>query len=246
MARFSWPFFLVWILGCNLKFNLVFLAGGNGSRMASELPKQYVAILQKPIWYYSLRQFLSLPSIDLVIIVCEPQYQRQFTEMFPRRQFRFALPGSRRQDSLHSGLSALQDLELIDYPVCIHDAARPLVDSKIIAEVLASTLKYGAAACGVDLKSTIKKCSKENMVIKTLSRDNLREIQTPQAVKCGKILLEALEVADKQKITVSDDVSLVELLNLPVNITKGSYLNFKITTKEDLSYLKFLLNEQLL
>jgi 2-C-methyl-D-erythritol 4-phosphate cytidylyltransferase len=219
-------------------FNVVFLAGGTGSRMKSAVPKQYLTIHQKPIALYSFEVFAALPEVQEIVVVCEPQYQILFQNCARVKgiNLHFASPGPRRQDSVFNGIQLLQDDSLI----CIHDSARPLIDASIVRQVVQTAANWNAAVVGVKVRSTIKVCDGAQIVIQTPDRASLWEMQTPQVIRLS-LLQEGFASAQKGHFTVTDDVSLVELLGKPVKVVEGSYSNIKVTTPEDL-----ILAEQLI
>lgn len=224
-------------------FSVVFLAGGYGSRMGSAIPKQYLCIQQTPLALYSFEVFLSLPEIQDIIVVCEPQYQQLFQEAAQAKGIKvlFALPGERRQDSVYNGIQLLVDNPL----VCIHDAARPLIDSSLVRRIVDVADMWGAAVVGVRVKSTIKVCDGSQVVVTTPDRASLWEVQTPQIVRLA-LLKEGFQKAHEQSLTVTDDVALVELIGKPVRVVEGAYHNIKVTTPEDLCLIEQLIDKHAL
>ena len=218
--------------------SVILLAGGKGVRMGTSLPKQFLSLKEKPIVSYSLNLFCSLPSIHEVIVVCDPSFQHYFAD-YP---VVFALPGIRRQDSLKNGLERVSSATQW---VCIHDAARPLITIEMLFKLFLEGKKTGAATLGMPVKWTVKMTKEDNIVDKTLNREKVWEIQTPQFIS-KKLLQEGILFADTHNLTVTDDVSFAELLSHPVKLVAGSYTNLKITTPEDLTIAeKFLENEQI-
>lgn len=213
------------------KTSLILLAGGIGSRMQTTQPKQYLMLMDKPIAYYSLELFLSLPEISEVIIVANPLYHSLFQPFTNHTTpIKFAFPGLRRQDSVYSGLEQVaNDSDFI----CIHDAARPFVSKNSVKELLKEGYIHKAATLAVPLKFTVKQSGPDGFVHSTLDRNKLFEIQTPQILS-KTILSEGFAYANQHNLTVTDDVSLAELIEKPVKLVEGSYLNIKITTPEDL------------
>lgn len=226
-----------------IPFSLVFLAGGLGVRMGCPLPKQYLPIHQRPLALHSFDVFLSMPEIQEIVVVCEPQYQQIFQKAFPakRPEIRYALPGIRRQDSVYNGIQLLQE----DGLVCIHDSSRPLIDSAMVRQAIQAGEKWNAAVIGVKVKSTIKICDGDQMVLETPDRNTLWEIQTPQVVRLN-LLKDGFEYAIERQLTVTDDASLVELLGKPVKVVEGSYANIKVTTPEDLQIVEKLIEKHVL
>jgi 2-C-methyl-D-erythritol 4-phosphate cytidylyltransferase len=121
--------------------------------------------------------------------------------------------------------------------VCIHDSVRPFIKPALIRELVDAANHWNAAALGVRAKSTIKFCEADQTVIETLPRNNLWEIQTPQVIRL-QLLKEGFVFAQNHRMSVTDDVSLVELLGKPVKIVEGCYDNIKVTTQEDLNFVQ--------
>lgn len=221
----------------NMKTSAIILAGGMGTRMQSHTPKQFLAINQKTIASYSFELFLTMSEIDEIIVVCPPSFRELFTSA-QAKPVKFALPGERRQDSLYNGLQA-SSYELI----CIHDAARPFIDRELVLRVLESGRQHGAATAGVPIKFTIKESDPYNFVKNTPNRANIWEIQTPQALH-RNMLIEGFKYARENNLTVTDDVSLAELIGTKVKIVEGSHTNIKLTVPSDLNIAAHLLNNE--
>lgn len=224
----------------SIPFSVVFLAGGTGVRMGTAIPKQYLAVLQKPLALYSFEVLVSMPEVQDIIVVCEPQYEALFLGNDKARglQLTFAWPGPRRQDSVFNGIKLLEGNPL----VCIHDSARPLIDPPIVRRAVETAETWGASAVGVKVRSTIKVCDGAQIVVDTPNRSSLWEIQTPQVVRLD-LLKEGFAYAQEHQVTVTDDVSLVELLGKPVKIVEGSYANIKVTTPEDFACVEKLIEK---
>lgn len=217
-----------------IPFSVVFLSGGTGTRMGSNIPKQYLPVNHKPIALFSFEVFLSLPEIQELVVVCEPQYEELFQACAaPKgKKLLFARPGKRRQDSVFNGISLLQDNPL----VCIHDSARPFIKGSLVREVVQTAESWEAAVAAVRVKSTIKVCDGAQIIVDTPNRDSLWEAQTPQVIRLN-LLKDGFAYAQENHLNVSDDVSLVELLGRPVKVVQSSYDNIKVTTPEDLNFI---------
>lgn len=212
-------------------FSVVYLAGGMGTRMRREIPKQYLLLDHKPIALHGFECFLKLPEVEEIVVVCEERYENFFNSIVQPQStpLHFARPGGRRQDSVLNGIQKLKNNPL----VCIHDSARPFIDKDLIRRVVNSGHEHGAATVGMPVKMTLKKCDAFQMVTETPQRDFLWEIQTPQVVRLD-LLKEGFKFVEQHQKTVTDDVSLIELIGKPVQLVEGSYFNIKITTPEDL------------
>lgn len=216
---------------------VILLAGGTGSRMQSAIPKQFLKLNQKPLIHYSFELFMSMKDIAEMTIVCDPQYQSFFPKIADAPKITFAMPGSRRQDSVYNGLEAMTSKSAL---ICVHDGVRPFITEPLVRRVIQSAQQHGAATAAMPVKFTIKECDHNQMAQRTPDRSKLWEIQTPQVIQTD-LLKKGFELASRNNVTVTDDVSLVELLGLPVKIVEGSYQNLKITTPEDLSLAELII-----
>jgi 2-C-methyl-D-erythritol 4-phosphate cytidylyltransferase len=212
-----------------MKISCILLAGGKGTRMGHQIPKQFLSLLDRPLIDYSIEK---LQHLDEVVIVCDPSWRHLLPQSFT-----FADPGPRRQDSVFSGLSSLKSEPDI---VLIHDGARPLFSDATLNAVIDAAREFGASAPALPLSFTLKQATKERFVKKTLKRENLYEIQTPQAVRFS-LLMEGYKKVHRENLEVTDDVSIVELLGHPVKLVLGNRENLKITTPIDLVVAEQLL-----
>lgn len=216
----------------------ILLAGGKGSRMKTDIPKQFISLKSKPIALYSFELFLSMKEFQEIVVVCEPEFRSLF-EIHTLKKITFAEPGKRRQDSVYNGLKARQQAS--DF-VCIHDSARPFITLPLVQRVLDGAREWGASAAGMPIKYTIKQHDGAQFVHSTPNRSLFWEIQTPQTVSTS-LLEEGFKYIEEHQIEVTDDVSIVELLKKSVKLVTGCYRNIKITTPEDLAFaLHFLDN----
>ncbi|PRW56614.1 2-C-methyl-D-erythritol 4-phosphate chloroplastic [Chlorella sorokiniana] len=227
----------------NNSVSLVLLAGGVGKRMGAPIPKQYLELRGQPIATYSMQTFAAMPQVKEIVVVCEPEWREVFETCYarlPRKvPLKFAAPGAERQDSVYNGFQAIDASAQL---VAIHDSARPLVTA---ADTLACCLdawQVGAAVLGVPVKPTIKEVDGDRMVVKTLKRAALWEVQTPQVIK-PPLLKAGFELVQREKLEVTDDVSIIEALGQPVKITSGAYTNIKVTTPDDMSVAERFLEE---
>jgi 2-C-methyl-D-erythritol 4-phosphate cytidylyltransferase len=140
--------------------------------------------------------------------------------------------GKRRQDSVRQGLNELDDCDWI----IIHDAARPFLTADLIDDGLEAVQTTGAAVAAVPIKDTVKLGGSDMMVSRTLNREELWAVQTPQIFRFDIIA----EAHEQVKEDVTDDASMVEQLGRKVRLYMGSYNNIKITTLEDLALAELI------
>lgn len=210
----------------------IVLAAGHGLRLKSKIAKPLILINRKPIITYCLGVFCSHPDIKDIIVVANPNNAKGIIKNIKEYRIKkikdVVLGGKLRSDSVKSGLRILDKKTDL---VLIHDAARPFIDKDTVSKLIKKARKNGAVILGVPAKATIKKITGKLVVEKTIERGSLWEAQTPQVFRKEIILRAHERFAD---IAVTDDANLVEMLGKKVGLVKGSYLNIKITTPEDL------------
>ncbi|MFL0248498.1 2-C-methyl-D-erythritol 4-phosphate cytidylyltransferase [Candidatus Clostridium stratigraminis] len=212
----------------------IVLAAGKGKRMGAGINKQFLILKDKPLLYYSLMAFENCKNVDAIVLVTakeEMDYCR--TKIIDKYKFKKIIAvtegGSERQKSVYNGLITAKGFKV----VLIHDGARPFIDSDIIESGIDNAIKYGASACGVTPKDTIKIKDKSGFSIDTLDRNSLFIVQTPQCFDYD-LIFNCHKKIIKENINVTDDTSIVEYFGHKVFLYNGSYNNLKITTPEDL------------
>ncbi len=157
----------------------------------------------------------------------------------------FADPGVERQNSVRNGLSKADEV-CAKSPaalVAVHDSARPLVTAAEVRAVIADAREHGAAVLGVPCKATVKETEDGSFVSRTIPRERLWEVHTPQVIR-PEILRRGFDHVEQNCLAVTDDVSIVEQLGEPVKLTLGEYTNIKITTPEDLDIAESILAQR--
>lgn len=210
--------------------SVVIAAAGMSSRM-NGINKQFLLLEGIPVLARTLSVFDSINEIDEIIIVVQESEILVVSDLvkdFNIKKIKAIVPGGiTRQQSVLNGLD-----HVTSQKVLIHDGARPFVSQNEILNVISALDTNDAAAVGVKAKDTIKRINRNNMIIETLNRDELIQIQTPQGFKTD-IILSAHKKAVTEGVEVTDDCALAELRGINVKILYGSYNNIKITTPED-------------
>lgn len=219
----------------------IIVSAGYGRRMGLKGKKQYLLLGDRPILAHTLTVFESSPLVDSIVLVVPPGDTKVCEEGIVRafgfKKVEAILEGGKeRQDSVRRGLDAARGCDL----VLIHDGVRPFVTHRIIEDVLKTASRYGAAVPGMPVKDTVKRIAPDGMVEKTVDREGLWSIQTPQAFR-REWIEEGHRRALEEGIYCTDDSALVERLGRPVAVVKGSCRNIKITTKEDLELAEAIL-----
>ena len=238
-----------------MNFALV-LAGGVGSRMGADKPKQFIEAGGKPIIVYSLEAFSKHPEIDGVFVVCIEEWQEELSGMIKKFGVEKILgiypQGNDRRRSSFIGVNAVaeyikaQGQGVGEQVVLIHDAARPLVTADIISRNIIDAKEFGACETVCKMADTVVKSddgftyAPEDIV----PRGNLSRVQTPQSFILSEILNahknyeEALSSSPESVPEITDDAGLMLFCGKRVKLTQGSGLNIKLTTKEDIEFFK--------
>lgn len=218
-------------------------AAGLGRRFGPGANKPFHQLLGKPLIVWSLEVFERLKEIKEVIPVLKEEDMEKGVEIFERYELskvkRIAPGGRERQDSVYSGLRLLKEKTGI---VLIHDGARPLIEDSIVKSALRGISGFDGVVVGVPVKDTIKEVQDE-IVKKTLRRETIWAVQTPQVFLYGPIM-SAYRRAMEEKFYSTDDSALLERSGGKVKVLMGSYSNIKITTPEDISVAEALLKER--
>ncbi len=210
-------------------------AAGVGSRMQSTTPKQYLLLADKPVLSHSLSRLLALPALQQVVVAvaADDAYWPSMPEASESRVL--AVDGGReRADSVLAGLSALVDKAAADDWVLVHDAARPCVQSKNIAAMLAALADHPVGGVmATAIADTVKQAGDGLSIEATLDRSRLWAAQTPQLFRYG-LLKSALEQALAAGVAVTDEASALEWAGYTPQLFAGSKTNLKITVPEDI------------
>lgn len=248
-----------------MKKTAIILAGGSGTRMGMEIPKQYIEYKGKPILYYTIKTFEDSIVDEIILVIRKGDYDRCLNQIINKYKFKkvrsIVYGGAERYLSVKAGLDAInltnQSVEheaynSINYVanneteylkqdgiVFIHDGARPCISSRVIERCYENVLKYKACIAAVPVKDTIKVVDKDGFAVTTPDRDTLWQVQTPQVFDV-KLIKQAYDnmFSSPVKCNITDDAMIVEkYTDYKVKIVEGSYNNIKITTKEDLDML---------
>ncbi len=213
----------------------IILAGGAGKRMGAPTNKQFLLLDNKPIIVHTLEVFEECRAIDGIYLVVNQKdlsiFQEEILETyrFPKLM-KLVIGGRLRQDSVRNGLEAIDNS---CNTVVIHDGARPFLTPSFVEKGISLMEMFDAIIPAVPVKDTIKVISKEGFVVKTLERDSLWHIQTPQLFKFD-LILKAYREGMARKLYGYDDATFLESLGTRIKVIEGSPYNIKITTPEDL------------
>jgi len=230
-----------------MKADAVIVSAGKGHRFMEGKKKQFHFLAEKPILAHTLDKFETCPLIRSILLVVGQDDMdyclKEIIEKYKIQKVSQIVPGGKqRQESVKNGMDALpRDVDI----VAIHDGVRPFVTRAMIEDSIHSALRYGAVVLAMPVKETIKMSNPDGTVLKTLDRETLWQIQTPQSFQVN-LIKEAYHRASEDGFIGTDDASLVERIGVKVHILPGSYTNIKITTPEDLLLANLFLKMNIL
>lgn len=213
-------------------------AAGVGQRFGSVVPKQYTNVHNTPIIIHTLTTILSLPFVQNIIVAVSPSDTFIQPLLIKHNLSDHAIHvihgGAERADTV---LAALQHPAIATADcVLVHDAVRPLASSSLFNRILQSTMDYGLAIPGIMVTDTVKEVNEKGAVVRTIPRETMRTIQTPQGFR--KDVIQTLLQADSHGAT--DEAMLAERCGIPVTVVDGEPWNIKVTTGMDITLLEAL------
>lgn len=225
----------------------IIIAGGVGSRMHQEIPKQFINVYDKPILIYTLEGFEKDPLIDAIEVVCLEgwiEVLRAYAKQFNITKLKWIVPGGNSgQESIRNGVYNLIGKCQDNDTIIIHDGIRPMVDESVLNDVIATCEKYGNGVTSLPYNEQIFVKDDEISTTKYIPRETLRRVSTPQAYKFGKLNW-AYHKAFEEKIGIygsSYTNTMMVELGEKLYFASGSDKNIKLTTPDDIYLFKALL-----
>ena len=224
----------------------IIVAGGIGTRMKMDVPKQYIEVHGFPIIMYSIKKFASCGLIDSIIIVLADDWRhymkRQLDKAVISCKVSFAKSGESRQHSVLNGLQVLSEFAQDDDIVLIHDAVRPLFPVSNIKEGIAACQKGDAALPVIPVKDATYQSMDGKVVTSILPRHELYSGQSPECFVFGKIYHAHHLFSNDEIGSVRGCSELALKAGMTVTLIPGTEHNFKITTVEDLRAFEVILD----
>ncbi|WP_320927370.1 IspD/TarI family cytidylyltransferase [Hungatella sp.] len=221
------------------------IAGGSGTRMHQDIPKQFLTVNEKPVIVYTLEAFQNHPEIDAIAVVCIEGWEHvlwAYANQFNITKLKYVVPGGiNGQDSIRNGVYELEKYFDSEDIVLIHDAIRPMVSAAIISDCIRITKKRGNAVTVIPCAEAMIQTEDGEVSVGSYPRERLKRTQTPQGFHIGKICdlhRRALNAGINNSVA---SCTLMIEMGERVFFSAGSEKNIKLTTVEDIDIFKALL-----
>lgn len=217
------------------------VAGGTGTRMGADIPKQFLKIGEKPIIIHTAAKFLENKNIEKIYLGVHPdwiEYTNQILSEYNLDNSRISIikGGTDRNSTVFNIIDLIvNEYNINDSDIILtHDGVRPFVTQKIINNNIDAALRYGACGTYISAVDTIIRSQDGNIVSEVPPRQEMFQAQTPQSFNILKLknTYKSLTEAEKEKLT--DTCSVFTIKGLPIHIVEGDVINMKITTSHDL------------
>ena len=227
-----------------MTYPIIILAAGSGKRTGKNMNKVLIEIDSEPIIIKTIKFFDKEDSISSIYLVIKENEKLLFENLIRKYDFNKNITlingGEERQDSVRNALIKIKDKNY--KKVVIHDGARPFVPKECLKKMDKEMIGCEGVVLGIRVKDTIKE-AENNIITKTLKRNKLFSIQTPQMFLYD-ILLKCHLRAYEDGIIGTDDASLLEAYNYKIGLIEGSVDNIKITYSEDFEYVKWKVKQK--
>ncbi|SFO06812.1 2-C-methyl-D-erythritol 4-phosphate cytidylyltransferase [Pseudobutyrivibrio sp. UC1225] len=218
----------------------ILLSGGKGSRMGTEIPKQYITVEGVPILVYCLETLNKSKYIDKIQIVADKQWHKGIIGWLSQfgledKFLGFSAPGENRQESIWSGLNDVKRVVSDDDYVFIHDGARPLLSQAMIEESIRGMNGYDGVIPVLPMKDTVYMSKDGECIDSLLKRDEIYAGQAPETFVYGKYFEANKALVDSGEIKqIVGSTEPAVMAGMRMHLIAGDERNFKITTKVDL------------
>lgn len=224
----------------------IILAGGIGSRMKTDRPKQYILVKNKPIIIYSLEIFEKHKDIDKIVVVVSDEWKSYVEDCVCKYKISkvcgYVSAGKTRQHSIYNGLKFIAE-NASNTDVCIvHDAIRPLVSHEIISEIIIGAIEDDGAMPVISVKDTIYQSKDGKNIDNLLKRSELFAGQSPESFDFKKYFQIYSNVSDEEITNTTGSSEIACRHGMNIRLIKGSESNLKITTIEDLKTFETIIN----
>lgn len=225
------------------------LSGGTGTRLGSDVPKQYIEVGGRPVISYCMERLSLHDRIDAIQIVADPAWGEQIGEWLavydPKKKCRgFSAPGENRQISILHGLEDIRRYSSDWDYVIIHDAARPFLPDDLIQGCLDALEEHDGVLPVLPMKDTVYASEDGKTVSSLLNRSQIFAGQAPEAFRMGAYYEANRRLLPAQILKINGSTEPAIMAGMDIAMIPGEESNFKITTREDLERFRRILGER--
>ena len=224
------------------------LAGGTGTRMGIDKPKQFLMLGEKPIIIHTIEKFLLCEKIDQVYVGIHPDWidhAQDLIEKYIKIDKKVILvPGGKdRNSTIFNIVDAIEERfgESEEHIIVTHDSVRPFVTLRIIEENIAAAVEFGACDTVIGAVDTIVVSEDGKMITEIPDRKKMFQGQTPQSFRMSMIKKLYYDLTDAEKSILTDACKICVVRNVPVKLVRGEVSNLKITTIDDMKMAKAMI-----
>ncbi|MDD6728073.1 MAG: 2-C-methyl-D-erythritol 4-phosphate cytidylyltransferase [Eubacteriales bacterium] len=230
----------------------VILAGGIGSRMGGNKPKQYLTVKNKPIIIYTIEKFFAVPELEKIIVLCPKQWVEHTKNLIEKHiapaADRIAVieGGETRNETIMNAIDFIDGEGNLNEETIIvtHDSVRPFVTNRIIEENIQFAKEYGACDTVVPATDTIVEALDNTVISSIPDRSKMYQGQTPQSFNAMKLKNMYNALTDEEKNILTDAAKIFVIKGEKVALVQGETYNMKITYPYDLRVAKSLLEDE--
>lgn len=221
------------------------IAGGSGTRMHQNIPKQFLTVNERPVIVYTLEAFQKHPEIDIIAVVCIKGWEEvlwAYARQFNITKLKYVIPGGENgQASIRNGVFELEKHCEPDDVVLVHDAIRPMVSFEIISDCIVKTQQYGCAVATVPCAEAMLETKDGFSSNGSYPRERLKRTQTPQGFFLGRLCNLHRNALEKGITNSVASCTLMIEMGEQVHFSAGSEKNIKLTTIDDIDIFRALL-----
>lgn len=224
----------------------IIIAGGVGSRMGQEIPKQFINVGEKPVIVYTLEAFQEHPLVDAIEVVCLAGWEqvlRAYARQYKIDKLKWVVKGGASgQESIRNGVYNFEGVLAEDDICIVHDGVRPMLDPEVITDVVRVAKERGNAVTSMPYNEQIFLVDKKDSATTTqyIPRETLRRVSTPQVYRFGLLDSKYHEAFEKGVGIDGSNYTNTMMVQLGVrlNFAVGSDRNIKLTTPENLEFFR--------
>ncbi len=227
----------------------VIVAGGVGSRMGANMPKQFLDLNGRPIIMHTLQAFLDCAELDQIYMGVHPEWVEYMDELIckhiaveAQRRVHLVPGGAERNDTIMNVIAQIEvdyGTEEIHY-IITQDGVRPFVSQRLIKEHIEAVVQYDAVNTAIPAVDTIM-VSRDGLVIDEIpERKYLYQVQTPQSFRMDLLKNLYVQLSEDEKKILTDACKICTVRNVPVRFVIGDVTNMKITTTADFEIAKII------